>query len=292
MNNFSKCVCNLLQPFRLYDDMDVTEIVNGNLAISDRDFEVVPDFCLSLRSLHNYGGQALIPWWVGKCGLSSTVTTMLCQLGAAAEMAPEMDLIPKLHRSDFNHTTPVVTLDPIVVGGVTWVEIKSIKLHIFLRGEDGNFNFSGEGLLCAQGSVFPNMQMDTVNQLLNLATKCLFLKITSMMEEVQANHTKIHPLQQASTTASFPCKWSSLFCAAYKQYCKWYNQPPSINNSNDPPPGGPGGPGGPGVPGPSRKWPSTPEPGPSSKRPTSHYSSSRGQQGKSHKHCHSGKKAS
>ncbi|KIJ18388.1 hypothetical protein PAXINDRAFT_8641 [Paxillus involutus ATCC 200175] len=156
MNNFSERVRNLLQLFRLSDDMDVTEIVN----------------------------------------------------------------------------------DPIVVGGVTWVEIKSIKLHVFLQGDNSNFNFSGNGPLCAQGSASPNMQMDTVNQLLNLATKHLFLKITSMMEE-------------------------------------WYNQPPPVNNSNDPPPGGPGGPGpgglgpggpgGPGVPGPSRKWPSTPKPSPSRK---------------------------
>ncbi|KAF8836718.1 hypothetical protein BDN67DRAFT_1014450 [Paxillus ammoniavirescens] len=264
MNNLSEHVCDLLQPFWLSDDMDVMAIVNGNLTISDGDFEVVPDFCLSLRSLHNYGGQALIPWWVGECGFSLTVTTMLCQLGAAAEMAPEMDLAlmisirekkrkpppyrhalqtsPKLHHSDFDHTTSIVTLDPIVMGGVTWVEIKSIKLHIFLQGDDGNFDFLGEGLLCAQESVFPNMQMDTVNQLLNLATKHLFLKITSMMEEVQANCTKIRPLQQASTTASFPCKWSSLLCTAYhslsdtayKRYCKWYNQLPPVNNSNDP----------------------------------------------------------
>ncbi|KIK74144.1 hypothetical protein PAXRUDRAFT_37050 [Paxillus rubicundulus Ve08.2h10] len=182
MNNFSKHVCNLLQPFQLSDDMDVMAIV-------------IPDFHLSLCSLHNYGGQALIPWWVSECGFSSTVTTMLCQL-------------------DFNHTTSVVTLDPVVMGGVTWVENKLIKLHI---------------------SVFPNMQMDTVNQLLNLATKCLFLKIASMMEE-------------------------------------WYNQLPPVNNSNDLPPGGPGGPGpgglgpgGPGVPGPPRKQPSTPKPSPSRK---------------------------
>ncbi|KIJ10080.1 hypothetical protein PAXINDRAFT_16872 [Paxillus involutus ATCC 200175] len=92
MNNFSQCVRNLLQPFRLSDDMDVTVIVNGNLAISDGDFEVVPDFRLSLHSMHNHGGQALIPWWVGECGFSSTVTTMLRHLGAAAKMAPEMDL--------------------------------------------------------------------------------------------------------------------------------------------------------------------------------------------------------
>jgi hypothetical protein len=92
MNNFSQRVRDLLQPFRLSDDMDVTVIVNGNLAISDGDFKVVPDFRLSLRSMHNHGGQALIPWWVGECGFSSTVTTMLRQLGAAAEMAPEMDL--------------------------------------------------------------------------------------------------------------------------------------------------------------------------------------------------------
>ncbi|KAF8835913.1 hypothetical protein BDN67DRAFT_984290 [Paxillus ammoniavirescens] len=77
MNNFYECVHNLLQPFRLSNDMDVMAIINGNLAISDRDFEVIPDFCLCLCSLHNYGGQALIPWW----------------LGAAAEMAPEMDLV-------------------------------------------------------------------------------------------------------------------------------------------------------------------------------------------------------
>ncbi|KIJ09207.1 hypothetical protein PAXINDRAFT_17702 [Paxillus involutus ATCC 200175] len=264
MNNFSLRVRDLLQLFRLSNDMDVTVIINSNLTISDGDFEVVPDFRLSLRSMHNHGGQALIPWWVGECGFSSTVTTMLY---------------------------------PVVVGGVSWVEIKLIKLHVFLCGEDGNFDFSGEGPLCAQG-------MDTVNQLLNLATKQLFLKITSMMEEVQANHAKIRPLQQASTTASFPCKWSSLLRAAfhslsdtaYKRYCKWYNQLPPVNNSNDPPPGGPGGPGGPGpggpgVPGPSRKRPSTPKPVPSSKRPTSHHSSSRGQQGKSHKHHRSGKKA-
>ncbi|KIJ10199.1 hypothetical protein PAXINDRAFT_16770 [Paxillus involutus ATCC 200175] len=173
MNNFSQRVHDLLQPFRLSNDMDVTVIVNGNLAISDRDFEVVPDFHLSLRSMHNHGGQALIPWWVGKCGFSSTVTTMLRQLGAAAEMAPEMDLTlvisirekkhkpppcghvlrtsPKLHRSDFNHTTSVIMLDSIIVGGVSWVEIKSIKLHVLLHREDGNFDFSGEGPLCAQG---------------------------------------------------------------------------------------------------------------------------------------------
>ncbi|KAF8835073.1 hypothetical protein BDN67DRAFT_1015890 [Paxillus ammoniavirescens] len=208
---------------------------------------------------------------------------MLRQLGAAAKMAPKMDLTlmisirekkckplpyrhalrtsPKLHHSDFDHTTSVVTLDPILVGG-----------------DNGNFDYSGEGLLCAQGSVFPNMQMDTINQLLNLATKHLFLKITSMMEEVQANRAKIHPLQQASTMASFPCEWSSLLRATYhslsdttyKQYCKWYNQLLPVNNSNDLPPGGPGGlgpggPGGPSVPSPSRKRPSTPEPDPSSK---------------------------
>ncbi|KAF8835416.1 hypothetical protein BDN67DRAFT_984642 [Paxillus ammoniavirescens] len=285
MNNFSERVHDLLQPFPLFNDMDVMTIVNSNLAISDRDFEVVPDFCLSLHSLHNYGGQALIPWWVGECGFSSTVTTMLRQLGAAAEMAPEMDLAlmisirekkhepppyrhalqtsPKLHRSDFDHTKSIVTL-----GGVTWVEIKLIKLH----------------------SVFPNMQMDTVNQLLNLATEHLFLKITSMMEEVQTNHAKICPLQQASTMVSFPCEWSSLLCAtyhslsdtAYKQYCKWYNQLPPVNNSNNLPPGGPGGPGpggpgpgglgpggpgGPGVPSPSRKRLSTPNPAPPASDP-------------------------
>ncbi|KIJ09620.1 hypothetical protein PAXINDRAFT_17296 [Paxillus involutus ATCC 200175] len=106
-------------------------------------------------------------------------------------------------------------LGPVVVGGVSWVEIKSIKLHVFLRGEDGNFDFLGESPLCAQGSVFPNMQMDTVNQLLNLATKRLFFKITSMMEAVQANHAKIHPLQQASAMASFPCEWSSLLRATF-----------------------------------------------------------------------------
>ncbi|KIK72220.1 hypothetical protein PAXRUDRAFT_181125 [Paxillus rubicundulus Ve08.2h10] len=92
MNNFSERVHDLLQLFWLSDDMDVMAIVNGNLTISDGDFEVIPDFCLSLCSLHNYGGQALIPWWVSECGFSSTVTTMLCQLGAATEMAPKMDL--------------------------------------------------------------------------------------------------------------------------------------------------------------------------------------------------------
>ncbi|KAF8835072.1 hypothetical protein BDN67DRAFT_1015889 [Paxillus ammoniavirescens] len=61
MNNFSECVRDLLQPFWLSDDMNVMAFVNSNLAISDGDLEVVPDFCLSLCSLHNYGGQPLIP---------------------------------------------------------------------------------------------------------------------------------------------------------------------------------------------------------------------------------------
>jgi hypothetical protein len=100
---------------------------------------------------------------------------MIRKLAAAVAMSPEIDAafmisiresslrlpepnhplfsLPKLQRTAFTPDTLPhdIRLTPIVVEGVTWINIKSVNIFVFLRGADGKFNFSMENALSAQG---------------------------------------------------------------------------------------------------------------------------------------------
>ncbi|KAG6377637.1 hypothetical protein JVT61DRAFT_14388 [Boletus reticuloceps] len=61
--------------------------------------------------------------------------------------------LPILSCSDFMPSTSPDpnSLSPVVVGGITWLSIKSVNFCVFPCGADGKFNFKERGPLYAQG---------------------------------------------------------------------------------------------------------------------------------------------
>jgi len=144
--------------------------------------------------------------------------------------------LPALSRDAF---TPVVApqerlLEPVVVNDITWLEVKSIIVRVFLRGPDGKFNFGERGPLFAQGSLYPDVQMDAVNSIFDTAVRRLVLHISRMMGTIGADPIKISRLQAESETASFPADWprlvrdlqDSVYDTAYARYYRWRRSEP------------------------------------------------------------------
>ena len=101
------------------------------------------------------------------------------QLASVARMAPELDFTfmvsiqEKVHHflpTDHSlHSHPILSyttfeqlisanaapLAPVVIEDMCWAEIKSITFHCFLQEDNGQFDFSEKGSLCAQGVCLP-----------------------------------------------------------------------------------------------------------------------------------------
>lgn len=179
IRHFSKCVDKMLSRLSLDDDDDVTMEVHTNLAIEDDAANnlIIPDFHLDLCSRRNSRSPS-VPLWVGEVGFSSGVSLMRHQLASVARMAPKLDFAfmvliqekarrfpptdhplcsrPVLSYAAFEQliSANAAPLAPVVVEDVCWAKIKSITFHCFLREDNGQFDFSGKGSLCAQG-VYP-----------------------------------------------------------------------------------------------------------------------------------------
>ncbi|KAG6374757.1 hypothetical protein JVT61DRAFT_4133 [Boletus reticuloceps] len=121
------------------------------------------------------------------------------------------------------------SLNPVVVGGITWLSIKSINFRVFLRGVDGKFNFGERGPLYAQGTLFPCRQMDEVDRVLNSAVNQLILQFAQTMETAGAEPTRINHFRTQAESVTFSAEWSvlleelqsSLYDTAYSRYSKW-----------------------------------------------------------------------
>lgn len=177
LHNFAKRVNKMLVRLSVDDDDDVTVDVHTNLAIRDETTAtvVIPDFHLDIRS-RNHSGRRLTPLWAGEIGFSSSIALMKHQLSSVASMAKDLDFAfiisiretehpfppishplhsrPELTRSAFEPRSPPSPdkFAPIFVEDVCWVgKINSITFHCFLRGANGEFDFSGNGPLCATG---------------------------------------------------------------------------------------------------------------------------------------------
>jgi len=153
--HFSACIHKLLASLSLNEDDDITCSMHFNLAIGNEDTTVIPDLHLDLCLHHPPGAHAIL-FWVEECGFSSIQTEMERQLMLVANIIPEMDVaimvsicevyhdlpprdhplhsLPALSCTAFMPTvTPsAYSLDPIVVEGITWLEIKSVTFCVLL----------------------------------------------------------------------------------------------------------------------------------------------------------------
>ena len=180
IHHFSKHINKMLSKLSLDDDNNVTMELHTNLAIEDDAVNnlIIPNFHLDLCS-HCNSRSPSVPLWIGEIGFSSGVSLMKHQLASAARMAPESDFAfmvsiqekvchfpptdhplcshPILLYATFEQliSANVTPLAPVVVEDVCWAKIKSITFHYFLQEDNGQFNFSGKGSLCAQGVCLP-----------------------------------------------------------------------------------------------------------------------------------------
>lgn len=179
--HLSKCIHKLLDKLSLDDDDDVNCSIHFNLAIVGANPAIILDLHFDIRPLHPPGSPA-IPFWVGECGFSSSQKEMERQLMSVASIVPEMDVaimvsirevhhdlpahdhplrsMPVLPRSSFTPTVTPHSLDPVIVEGVNWLEVKSVTFRVFLRGPDGEFDFKQRGSFFAQG-VSPYSQAES-----------------------------------------------------------------------------------------------------------------------------------
>ncbi|KAI9574059.1 hypothetical protein HD554DRAFT_2166914 [Boletus coccyginus] len=226
----SECSRALLVPHRLDR---ITPLFLFNSPIESDNNSVTPDFRLDLE-LSYRPLEFPVPVWIVECGFSQTRIGMERKLAAAVAISPEIDAafmisirksslklpesdhplfsLPKLQRTAFTpDTLPHDNkLTPIVVEGVTWIDIKSVNISVFLRGEDGEFNFSEGNALSARGSLVPLMTMQPVTHMLNLASRRLLVRIADTMQENQDDDDRIAHLRAASETVTFPADWSCL----------------------------------------------------------------------------------
>lgn len=173
IRHFARQIQEALWIHGLHKDEQIACEVNLNTAIRKGSTVVVPDFGLELRPLHKVALEP-IPFWVGECGFSSTRSHMEYQLKAVLDVIPEIDALfmisvreekrdlPPIHhplhaarelsRSAFSpSTTPDKYFQPVVVEGITWIEVKSVTINLFLRGSNGEFNFKKRGEAYAVG---------------------------------------------------------------------------------------------------------------------------------------------
>ena len=180
IRHFSKCVDKMLSKLSLDDDDNITMELHTNLVIEDNAVNnlIIPDFHLNLCSRCN-SRSPLVPLWVGEIGFSSGVSLMKHQLASAARMAPELDFAfmvsiwekacrfpptdhplhshPILSYTTFEQliSANAAPLAPVVIEDMCWAKIKSITFHCFLQEDNGQFDFSEKGSLCAQGVCLP-----------------------------------------------------------------------------------------------------------------------------------------
>lgn len=127
---------------------------------------VIPDFHITLEPDY----QAIkfpIPLWIAECSFSQTRAGMQHKLEKAAAMFPQIDTalmvsireassgrLPKADDPLFSHPELPRTafapaslphasaLHPIVVENIVWINVRSVTVYVFLRGEDGKFDFT------------------------------------------------------------------------------------------------------------------------------------------------------
>lgn len=129
---------------------------------------VVPDFHLDLEPEYKLA-QLPIPVWIMECGFSQTregmkrklkkATTMNLGIDAAMMISiregelelpeaghPLLSSSPALEYEAFVPAEwPLPdTLPPVRVENMVWVRIKAVNIYLFLRGEDGAFDFEHE----------------------------------------------------------------------------------------------------------------------------------------------------
>ncbi|KAI6011881.1 hypothetical protein BKA83DRAFT_4131340 [Pisolithus microcarpus] len=205
-------------------------ILNFNLAFEDDESPttIIPDLCLDLCPQF----LSPLPIWVMECGFSSTQPHMEAQLRVAADIIPGLDAVltisiqevnsslpPKTHplhsllplpQSAFMPTPPHhYSFGPVIVEDVKWISVALVTFQISLRERDGCIQF-GDGLLCAQGQLYPDLDMHKVDELLDLAAQQLLLQAADMEADAGAAPDRVAHLQCLSTTAMFPLDWTLL----------------------------------------------------------------------------------
>jgi hypothetical protein len=165
------CCRALLAP---YNFPRLTPRFRFNYAIKSANGTVIPDFRLDLEPGYQVA-QLPMPVWIMECGFSQARTAMECQLEKAAAMFSGIDVavmisiresglrLPGIEHTLFSRPaleytafTPALppppgSLPPIVIQNIVWVNVKAVNVYVFLRGEDGRFDFSEGNPLSARG---------------------------------------------------------------------------------------------------------------------------------------------
>ncbi|KAI5981122.1 hypothetical protein EDD15DRAFT_2380332 [Pisolithus albus] len=196
-------------------------VLNFNLAIEDDESPttIIPDLRLDLRPQF----LSPLPIWVMECGFSSKLPH-ICRhhprVGRRVDdFYPRAFMPTPPHRYSFR---------PVVVEDVNWISVALVTFQISLRERDGRIQF-GEGPLCAQGQLYPDLDMHKVDELLDLAAQRLLLRAADLEAEAGAAPDRVAHLRHLSTTATFPSDWTLLldelqaavWQTAFSRYRSW-----------------------------------------------------------------------
>ncbi|KAI6096608.1 hypothetical protein EDD16DRAFT_1719717 [Pisolithus croceorrhizus] len=173
-------------------------VLNFNLAIEDDESPttIIPDLCLDLHPQF----LSPLPIWVMECGFSSMQPHMEAQLRAAANIIPGLDAALMISIQEHSCPPPPhhYSFGPVIVEDVKWISVALVTFQISLRERDGCIQF-GEGPLCAQGQLYPDLDMHKVDELLGLAVQWLLLQAADMEVDAEAAPDRVAHLWDLST---------------------------------------------------------------------------------------------
>ncbi|KAI9571896.1 hypothetical protein HD554DRAFT_2168669 [Boletus coccyginus] len=211
----------------------ITPLFVFNSPIESDNNSITPDFPLNLE-LSYHPLEFPVPVWITECGFNQTQIGMESKLVVAVAISPEINTVfmISIHKSSLELSESdrplfslsklqytAFTLDTlpydnkltlIVIEDMTWIDIKSVNIFVFLCEEDGEFNFSKENTLPAWGSLVPLITMQLVTHMLNLAFKHLLVCIVDTMQENQDDNDRITYLHAKLEIITFPTNWSCL----------------------------------------------------------------------------------
>ncbi|KAG1794235.1 uncharacterized protein HD556DRAFT_1200378, partial [Suillus plorans] len=247
-----------------YDKLLIDITMHLNHRIQNKDSMNIPDLHLTVTAQPPEDMESdeivvakSISKWVGECGLSSDRNCMVRKLSITCDghrdidyafvisfeervkwqqpkedniIAQQLRLAPALDYEDFipSRIKKSLRFGPVDIRSHTWIDISQIRYSMHKRGMDGHFNFNNKNTATfAEGTLYPILQMDDVEHMLDDAAENLKEYIISLMEGMGLEQSAVQSARDSRPM--FDPVWGAatnsislaIYLTAYCHYLDW-----------------------------------------------------------------------
>ncbi|KAG1742056.1 hypothetical protein EDB19DRAFT_1598119, partial [Suillus lakei] len=249
-----------------YDKLLINITMHLNHHIQNKDSTNIPDLHLTITAQLPEDMESdemviakLVSKWVGECGFSLDMNCMVHKLSITCDghqdinytliisfkeqakwHQPKEENIPakQLHSAsalDYEEFIPPRIKKSLRFGLVElkshiWIDISKIHYTVYKHGTDGHFDFDNKNTATfAEGTLYPTLQMDDIEQMLSDTAESLKGYIILLMEGMVLEEAAIQSVCDSRPT--FEPVWmaalnsisSTIYLTAYCRYLDWRN---------------------------------------------------------------------